>query len=98
VKGKFMSNPESTAENEPIIDSVPGVTQTPAEGMPAPAPAEPGSRENPTIVHNNSEYWGGYTGHRVGPNGTNPNTPVVNDPENLAMLQAAADLRKTPKQ
>ena len=68
---------QASAQPQELIDSVPGVT---GEAAPA-APAEQGN--------DSMTYHGGYTGKRLAADGSNPNFPVVGDPNKLDMLTAA---------
>ena len=93
-------NAEDQTSKTEIIDSVPGVEPTHNEEVPqqprelidsvpgvTPSESASDSTEKPS---EGMEYHGGYTGNRLSADGTNPNVPVVNDPEKLGAMDALA--------
>jgi hypothetical protein len=63
--------PQEPKQSQEIIKSVPWDNETPKQE----------SFTNTNEPNNRMREWGGYTGHRVGPDGHNPNVPVINPPE-----------------
>jgi hypothetical protein len=68
-----------SAEQPLLINGVPGRSEEPLVPTTLGQPGSEGMKE-----------YGGYTGQRISPDGTNPNAPVVNDPKQLEQLNAAA--------